>query len=73
MNKQQLWEAVSDALKDKPSEQPVKNAGHIDSDPANGNKANAKSGMANKKFRQKGNPNQQYSVDVISRAVAKLA
>lgn len=67
-NKAQLYEKVAQALVNKPSEQPVAKG---NDKPIEQNKANDKSGFANQKFKQKGNPNKQYSVSEIQKALGK--
>ena len=69
-NLQVLKNAVAEALNGKPSEQPVHT--NASDKPREQSKANATGAMANQKFKQKGNPNKQYSVAAINKATAKL-
>lgn len=69
----QLWQQVANALSDSPAQQPVTNAGKVDSEPENGEKANSKAGTTSGyKAKQKGNPNRSYTVSVINKAKAKI-
>lgn len=68
-NLQVLKNQVAEALNGKPSEQPV---GYNANDkPREQSKPSVTSPMSNNKFRQKGNPNKQYSITEIKKALGK--
>jgi hypothetical protein len=74
-NRSQLYNLVANALADKPTQQPVHSNAQIGAVGKNDQKkANSKAGITvGYKAKQKGNPNKSYSVDVINKAVAKIA
>jgi len=72
MNKQQLWQTLSQALSSKVAEQPVKNA-NSGNDLTQKGAPKSKNGQSFTKMKPKaGNPHKQYSVAAINKAKASI-
>jgi len=62
---------IGQALNGVVSKQPVANAGHVDSEPAEATKE--RKGVAKGyTAKQKGQPNRSYPVTVVNKAIAKM-